>query len=42
MRKKKINPLNGLRGVDWNPYDETLKSHGFDYRADEPPEEEEE
>ena len=42
MRKKKINPLNGLRGVDWNPYDETLKSHGFDYRADEPPDEEEE
>ena len=41
MRKKKINPLNGLRGVDWNPYDETLKSHGFDYRADEPPDEEE-
>ena len=40
--KKKINPLNGLRGVDWDPYDETLKSHGFDYRADEPPEEEEE
>ncbi len=42
MRKKKINPLNGLRGVDWNPYDETLKSHGFDYRADEAPDEEEE
>ena len=42
MRKKKINPLNGLRGVDWNPYDETLKSHGFDYRADEPPDDEEE
>jgi len=41
MRKKKINPLNSLRGVDWNPYDETLKSHGFDYRADEPPDEEE-
>ena len=39
--KKKINPLNGLRGVDWDPYDETLKSHGFDYRADEPPDEEE-
>ena len=37
MRKKKINPLNGLRGVAWDPYDETLKSHGFDYRADEPP-----
>ena len=42
MRKKKVNPLNGLRGVDWNPYDETLKSHGFDYRADEPPNDEEE
>ena len=42
MRKKKINPLNGLRGVDWDPYDETLKSHGFDYRADEPPDDEEE
>ena len=42
MRKKKINPLNGLRGVAWEPYDETLKSHGFDYRADEPPDDEEE
>ena len=42
IRKKKINPLNGLRGVDWDPYDETLKSHGFDYRADEPPDDEEE
>ena len=42
MRKKKINPLNGLRGVAWDPYDETLKSHGFDYRADEPPDDEEE
>ena len=42
MRKKKVNPLSGLRGVDWNPYDETLKSHGFDYRADEPPDDEEE
>ena len=21
MRKKKINPLNGLRGVAWDPYD---------------------
>ena len=42
MRKKKLNPLGGLRGVDWDPYDETLKSHGFDYRADEPPDEEEE
>ena len=42
MRKKKINPLNGLRGVAWDPYDETLKSHGFDYRADEPPDYEEE
>ena len=42
MRKKKINPLNGLRGVAWDQYDETLKSHGFDYRADEPPDDEEE
>ena len=42
IRKKKINPLNGLRGVDWDPYDETLKSHVFDYRADEPPDDEEE
>ena len=42
MRKKKINPLNGLRGVAWDPYDETLKSHGFDYRADEPPDDEDE
>jgi len=40
--KKKRNSLEGLRGVDWNPYDETLKSHGFDYRADEPPDDEEE
>ena len=39
--RKKRSSLEGLRGVDWNPYDETLKSHGFDYRADEPPDEEE-
>ena len=41
IKKKKISSLP-RSGVEWNPYDETLKSHGFDYRADEAPPEEDE
>ena len=36
-KKKKIrkNPLSSLKGANWNPYDESLKAHFKDYRADE-------
>ena len=37
IKKIKRNPLNTLRGVDWNPYDETLKAHFKDWHADESP-----
>ena len=42
-KKKKIrkNPLSSLKGANWNPYDESLKAHFKDYRADETNEEEE-
>ena len=42
-KKKKIrkNPLSTLKDTNWNPYDESLKAHFKDYRADETNEEEE-
>lgn len=39
-RKRKPS-LRNLRNVKWNPYDESLKAHFKDYRADEASEEEE-
>ena len=41
MRKKRGNPLNNLRSTKWNPYDKTLKTHGFNYRLDVPPDDDE-
>jgi len=38
--KKRKPSLNYLKGTNWNPYDETLKAHFKDYRADETSEEE--
>jgi len=40
IRKAQRNPLYKMRGIDWNPYDESLKTHGKDYRADDAPDEE--
>ena len=40
-RKIRKNPLSSLKGANWNPYDESLKAHFKDYRADETSEEEE-
>ena len=42
MKRKKPNPLGRLRNTEWNPYDDTLKTHGFNYRLDVPPDEEDE
>ena len=40
-KKKKQNPLNMMRNIDWNPYDETLKANmKSDWRLDQPPPEE--
>lgn len=36
-KKTKKNSLAYLKGIDWNPYDKSLKTHGFDYRLDVPP-----
>ena len=41
IKKKKIS-LDSLRGVDWNPYDETLKAKKGKWRLDYPPDDEEE
>ena len=37
VKKVKRNPLAKLIGVDWNPYDKTLKAHFKDWHADDPP-----
>ena len=37
IKKRKNNPLNKLRGVDWNPNDPTLKAHWKPWHADESP-----
>jgi len=42
MRKRKINPLNSLRGIDWNPYHKTLKAKKGKWHLDHPPDDEEE
>jgi len=42
MKKKKKQPaLNYLKGIDWSPYDKTLKAHWKPWHVDEPPPEEE-
>ena len=42
MKKKKKQPaLNYLKGVNWHPYDKTLKAHFKEWHADESPPEEE-
>lgn len=38
--KKKKNPLNGMKDIDWNPYDETLTTKKGKWRLDAPPDEE--
>lgn len=40
--KKKKPSLDGLRGVDWNPYDETLITKKGKWRLDYPPDDEDE
>jgi hypothetical protein len=37
VKKVKRNPLAKLKGVDWNPYDKTLKAHWKPWHVDEPP-----
>ena len=37
IKKIKRNPLNGMRNVDWNPYDETLVKKKGKWRLDAPP-----
>ena len=39
-KRKKVNPLNKLKDVNWNPYDETLKTHKGNWHLDHPPDEE--
>ena len=39
-KKKKVNPLNKLKNINWNPRDESLTAHFKDFRADAPPDEE--
>ena len=41
-RKKKRNPLAKLKDVEWNAYDESLKTHKGQWRLDTPPDEEDE
>ena len=40
-KRKKRNPLTKLKDINWNPYDKTLTAHFKDYRADDPPKEDE-
>ena len=40
LKKPKRNPLGKLKGVEWNPYDESLKAHWKDWHADSPPDDE--
>ena len=37
VKKVKRNPLAKLIGVDWNPYDKSLKAHWKPWHVDEPP-----
>ena len=39
-KRKKVNPLNKLKDVNWNPYDDTLITHKGQWRLDNPPDEE--
>ena len=39
-KKRKMNPLNKLKNISWNPYDETLVTHKGQWRLDTPPDEE--
>ena len=39
-KRKKVNPLNKLKDVNWNPYDDTLKTHKGNWHLDHPPDEE--
>ena len=39
-KRPKINPLNKLKDINWNPNDKSLTAHFKDYRADAPPPEE--
>ena len=39
-KRKKGNPLAKLKGVKWDPNDESLTAHFKDYRPDESPDEE--
>ena len=41
-KRKRINPLAKLKDVEWNAYDETLKTHKGQWRLDTPPDEEDE
>ena len=38
-KRKKVNPLNKLKDINWNPNDKSLTAHFKDYRADAPPDE---
>lgn len=42
LRKRKRNPLSELKGIDWNPYDETLIAKKGKWRLDSPPPDEDE
>lgn len=42
IRKAQKNPLYRMRGIEWNPYDESLKTHGKDWHLDHAPDEEDE
>ena len=39
-KKKKVNPLNKLKDIKWDPNHESLTAHFKDYRADDSPTEE--
>ena len=39
-KKKKTNPLNKMKNINWNPNDKSLTAHFKDFRADAPPDEE--
>ena len=39
-KKRKVNPLNKLKNISWNPYDDTLVTHKGQWRLDTPPDEE--
>ena len=38
-KRKKVNPLNKLKDINWNPNDKSLTAHFKDYRVDDPPSE---